>query len=93
MPPQPGLARGLTWKMRVVLFISERGSSTCARDFEMVQVRCRIWEVVMDRPGQEDGANNQSSPLTLCIPFQCPLQLLHPDPPTPFTVLWIFWLI
>lgn len=44
----------------------------------------------MDRPGQEDGANNQSSPLTLCIPFQRPLLLLHPDPPTPFMVLWLF---
>lgn len=92
-PQEPGLPRGFAWKMRVVLFSSEQGSSTCARDFEMVQVRCRVWEVVMDGPGQEDGANNQRSPLALCIPFQHPLQLLHPNPPTPFMVLWFFGLV
>lgn len=54
----------------------------------MVQVRCRIWEVVMDRPGQEDGANNQCSPLALCIPFQRPLQLLHPTHPHPSCVFF-----
>lgn len=90
-PQKPGLPRGFAWKMRVVLFVSEQGSSTCTRDFEMVQVRCRIWEAVMDRPGQEDGGNNQRSPLALCIPFQRPLQLLHPNPPTPFVVLWFFF--
>lgn len=55
---EPGLPGGFAWKTRVVLFVSERGctsllcSRACARDFEMARARWRIWEVVMDTPGQ-----------------------------------------
>lgn len=51
---KPGLPRGFAWK-RVVLFI-RRGcwsllhSRACARDFEVVRVRCGTGDIVMDRP-------------------------------------------
>lgn len=55
---EPGLSGGFAWKTGVMSFVSGRGCTSlphsrgCARDFEMAQVRCRIWGVVMDGPGQ-----------------------------------------
>ena len=93
---EPGVRGGFAWRTRVASFVSERGctsrprSTASARDLETAQARCGIWEVVMDRPGQQDGANNRPLPSRSASPSSVPRSCITPTHPQ---LLWFYFFL